>query len=76
MSLPTLPQHLGPAMTVVRTQLDAEQLAHLAIKVRKSRLRPRQHTDLHVTQTREPLGEHPQSGRFSYTWGAGDIESF
>jgi hypothetical protein len=41
MSLPARPQHLGAAVAVGRMQLDAEQLAHLSVKVRHSRLRPR-----------------------------------
>ena len=41
MPLPARAQHLGAAMAVVRMQLDAEQIAHLAVKVGHSRLRPR-----------------------------------
>ena len=41
MPLPARPQHLGAAMAVVRMQLDAKQLAHFAVEVGHSRLRPR-----------------------------------
>ena len=41
MPLPARPQHLGAAIAVVRMQLDAEQLAHLAVEVGHARLRPR-----------------------------------
>jgi len=46
--LPTVAQGLGATPAVMRAQLDAEELAHLAIEVGDIGLRPTDHADRHV----------------------------
>ena len=48
MGLPALAQHLGAGPAVVRGQLDAEQVAHLAIEVGEAGLGPADDADLDV----------------------------
>jgi hypothetical protein len=49
-------------------ELDAEQVAHLAIEVGEIGLGPAAHADFDVTLLREPLGEKAQGDRIA---GAG-----
>ena len=51
---------LGAAPAVGGTQLDTEQLAHLAVEVGEAGLRTRQDPDLGVALGFEPFGENAQ----------------
>jgi hypothetical protein len=55
MRLPAIAQHLGTGPPVVRGQLDAEQVAHLAIEVGEAGLGPADDTDLDVALSAEPF---------------------
>jgi len=46
-------------------QLDAEQVAHLAIEVGEARLRPGEDADLDVALRAEPLGQDAQRHRLA-----------
>src|ERR1700692_1637659 len=70
--LPAIPQHLGSGPAVVRSQLDAEQSAHLAIEVGEAGLRARDDADLDVALRAEALGENAQRDGLAGAWGAGD----
>ena len=63
--LPALAQHLGAGPAVVRAELDAEQVAHLAIEVGEIGLGPAAQADLDVALRREPLGENAQGDRLA-----------
>ena len=65
MRLPALAQDLGAAPAVVRTQLDAEEVAHLAVEVGDVGLRPADHADLDVAFARQLLGQDAQTGGLS-----------
>ncbi len=60
----------GPA--VVAAELDAEQVAHLAIEVGEIGLGPAAQADLDVTLLREPLGENAQGDRLAGAGSPGD----
>ena len=51
--LPALAQDLGAAPAVVRAQLDAEEVAHLAVEVGDVGLRATDHADRHVALRRQ-----------------------
>src|SRR5260370_31457053 len=72
MGLPAIAQHLGAGPPVVRGQLDAEQVAHLAIEVGEAGLGPAEDADLDVALSAEPLGENAQCDRFAGAGRAGD----
>ena len=70
MALPALAQHLGAGPAVVRVQLDAEQVAHLAVEVGEAGLRAAEDADLHVALAPRPLGEHAQRDRLAHARAA------
>ena len=72
MGLPALAQHLGAGPAVVGAELDAEQVAHLAIEVGEIGLGPAAQADLDVTLLREPLGENAQGDRLAGAGSPGD----
>ena len=72
MGLPAITQHLGSGPAVVRSQLDAEQIAHLAIEVGEAGLRARDDSDLDVALRAEALGENAQRDGLAGAGGAGD----
>jgi len=57
----------------VRGELDAEQVAHLAIEVGKAGLGPAENTDLDIALTAEPLRENAQRDRLAGAGRAGDV---
>src|SRR6202035_2144428 len=70
--LPAIAQHLGSGPAIVRSQLDAEQIAHLAIEVGEAGLRARDNADLDVALRSEALGENAQRDGLAGAGGAGD----
>ena len=72
MGLPALAQHLGAGPAVVRGELDAEQVAHLAIEVGEAGLRPADDADLDVALVAEALGEDAQRDGLAGAGRAGD----
>jgi hypothetical protein len=56
----------------VRSQFDAEQIAHLAIEVGEAGLGPAEDADLDVALSAEPLGENTQRDRLAVAGRAGD----
>ena len=70
--LPALAQHLGAGPAVVRAQLDAEQVAHLAIEVGEAGLGPADDADLDVALLAEALGENAQGDGLAGAGRAGD----
>ena len=62
MRLPALAQDLGAAPAVVGAQLDAEEVAHLAVEVGDVGLRPADHADHDVAFGRQLLGQDAQTG--------------
>ena len=70
--LPAIAQHLGAGPPVVRGELDAEQIAHLAIEVGEAGLGPAEDADLDVALSAEPLGENAQGDRLAGAGRAGD----
>src|SRR5271166_6365202 len=72
MALPAIAQHLGAGPPVVRGELDAEQVAHLAIEVGKAGLGPAENADLDIALTAEPLRENAQRDRLAGAGRAGD----
>jgi hypothetical protein len=71
--LPAVAQDLGAGPSVVRGQLDAEQIAHLAIEVGEICLRPCDDADLDVAAlVAEALGENAQGHRLAGSGRAGD----
>src|SRR5260370_39782136 len=57
---------------VVRSQLDTEQIAHLAIEVGEAGLRAGDDADLDVALRAEALGENAQRDGLAGAGGAGD----
>jgi hypothetical protein len=72
MGLPALAQHLGAGPSVVRGELDSEQVAHLAIEVDEAGLGPAEDADLDVALSCEPLGENTQRDRLAGAGRTGD----
>jgi hypothetical protein len=72
MGLPAVAQNLGAGPSVVRGQLDAEQIAHLAIEVGEAGLGSRDDADPCVTLVAEALGEDAQGDGLARTGHAGD----
>ena len=72
MGLPAVAQDLGAGPAVVRGQLDAEQIAHLAVEVGKAGLRPADDADLDVALGAKALGEDAQGDRLAGAGRAGD----
>ena len=70
--LPAITQHLGSCPAVVWSQLDAEQIAHLAIEVGEAGLRARDDADSDVALRAEALGENAQRDGLPGAGGAGD----
>jgi ParB-like nuclease domain len=70
--LPAITQHLGSGPAVVRSQLDAEQIAHFAIEVGEAGLRARDDADPDVALRAEALGENAQRDGLAGAGGAGD----
>ena len=70
--LPAVAQDLGAAPAVVRVELDAEEVAHLAVEVGEAGLRAGEDADLDVAQGGEPLGEDAQRDRLAGARVAGD----
>jgi len=56
----------------VRGKLDAEQIAHLAVEVGETGLRPADDADLGVSLRTKPLGEDAQRDRLAGAGRAGD----
>ena len=67
-----LAQRLGPTPAVVRVQLHAEELAQFAIEVVQAGLRPTEHAELDIAQSRQPLGEYAQRHRLAQPREPGD----
>jgi hypothetical protein len=63
--LPAVAQDLRAAPAVVRMELDAEEVAHLAVEVGEAGLRTGEDAHLHVALGREPLGEDAQGHRLA-----------
>jgi hypothetical protein len=65
-------QDLGAGPAVVWLQLDAEEVAHLAIEVLEAGLWPGEYADLHLPLGRKPVGEDTQRDGFARARVAGD----
>ena len=72
MRLPALAQDLGAAPAVVRVQLDAEEVAHLAVEVGDVGLGAADHADPDVALRGQMFGQDAQGDRLAAARSTGD----
>ena len=65
-------EHLGAGPAVVGSELDTEQITHLAIEVGEAGLRPADDADLDIALGFEAIGEDAQGDGLACPWRSGD----